>query len=461
MSDSSNQVQNMTQGSPVRLLLRFMLPVLLGQLVQQTYNMADSIIVGRILGANALAAVGASTSVQFMILGFCSGICDGFAIPVAQQFGAGDYGKMRTFLYHAILLTLGISLVLTSVTALLTGQIIHLLNVSDEIAGNATLYLRIIFLGLPFTLFYNLQASLLRAVGNSRIPFLFLLTSSIINIFLDLFCVAVLDWGCAGAAIATITSQLLSGFLCLVYIWRKMQILHPRRENRILSGDIAAKLLVMGLPMGLQFSITGIGSMVMQSSNNALGSIYIAGYTAGDRVEQFVMCPYVALSSSVATYVGQNFGAGKPDRIRSGVRSAALLGLLYGLIFGSLMALTGHTTASLFLSANQANSGRILGIASRFLTYVGFMFFMVTPVNVFRPALQGMGYPGRAVGSGVIEMIARTVFALTMVPRLGFTAICLTHQTAWLTAGAYVILVYYSVMKRQRVIKGRKQADGS
>ena len=193
MSDSSNQVQNMTQGSPVRLLLRFMLPVLLGQLVQQTYNMADSIIVGRILGANALAAVGASTSVQFMILGFCSGICDGFAIPVAQQFGAGDYGKMRTFLYHAILLTLGISLVLTSATALLTGQIIHLLNVSDEIAGNATLYLRIIFLGLPFTLFYNLQASLLRAVGNSRIPFLFLLTASIINIFLDLFCVAVLD----------------------------------------------------------------------------------------------------------------------------------------------------------------------------------------------------------------------------------------------------------------------------
>lgn len=461
MSDSSNQVQNMTQGSPVRLLLQFMLPVLLGQLVQQTYNMVDSIIVGRILGANALAAVGASTSVQFMILGFCSGICDGFAIPVAQRFGAGDYGKMRTFLYHAILLTLGISLVLTSATALLTGQIIHLLNVSDEIAGNATLYLRIIFLGLPFTLFYNLQASLLRAVGNSRTPFLFLLASAIINIFLDLFCVAVLGWGCAGAAIATITSQLLSGLFCLVYIWQKMQILHPKKDERIPSKDVVARLLVMGLPMGLQFSITGIGSMVMQSSNNALGSLYIAGYTAGDRVEQFVMCPYVALSSSVATYVGQNFGAGKLDRIQSGVRSAALLGLLYGLIFGSLMALTGHSTASLFLSTNQANSGRILRIASRFLTYVGFMFFMVTPVNVFRPALQGMGYPGRAVGSGVIEMIARTVFALTMVPRLGFTAICLTHQTAWLTAGAYVILVYYSVMKRQRVIKGQKQVDGS
>lgn len=451
MSDTNTRIsggiRRMTEGSPFRLILRFMIPVLLGQLVQQTYNMVDSIIVGRLLGASALAAVGASSSVQFMVIGFCSGACDGFAIPVAQRFGARKMQEMRRYIYHTVILTILCAAVLTTATAILCPQIIQVLHTPEGIRRDADQYLLIIFLGLPFTFFYNMQASLLRAVGNSREPFLFLAIAASLNIFLDLFCVAVLKWGVAGAAVATITSQALSGLMCLLYIARSMKLLHPQKEVRVWSGRYARNLLVMGLPMGLQFSITAIGSMVMQACNNSLGSLYVAGYTAGDRIEQFVMCPYVALSSSIATYVGQNFGAGKYDRIRKGVREGFLMGLLYGVIFGSLMALTGREIAMLFLNKSP-DSARILDITAQFLKTVGFTFWLVTSVNVFRPAIQGMGQPGKAIFSGVIEMIARTAFALGTLPVLGFTTICWTHQAAWITAGLYVLLMFRAIIRK-------------
>lgn len=451
MSDTNTRIsggiRRMTEGSPFRLILRFMIPVLLGQLVQQTYNMVDSIIVGRLLGASALAAVGASSSVQFMVIGFCSGACDGFAIPVAQRFGARKMQEMRRYIYHTVILTILCAAVLTTVTAILCPQIIQVLHTPEGICRDADQYLLVIFLGLPFTFFYNMQASLLRAVGNSREPFLFLAIAASLNIFLDLFCVAVLKWGVAGAAVATITSQALSGLMCLLYIARSMKLLHPQKEDRVWSGRYARNLLVMGLPMGLQFSITAIGSMVMQACNNSLGSLYVAGYTAGDRIEQFVMCPYVALSSSIATYVGQNFGAGKYDRIRKGVRDGFLMGMLYGVVFGSLMALTGRDIAMLFLNKSP-DSSRILDITAQFLRTVGFTFWLVTSVNVFRPAIQGMGQPGKAIFSGVIEMIARTVFALGTLRILGFTTICWTHQAAWITAGLYVLLMFRTIIRK-------------
>ncbi|MGN0363014.1 MAG: MATE family efflux transporter [Bilifractor sp.] len=446
----SGGVRRMTEGSPLRLILRFLLPVLLGQLVQQTYNMMDSIIVGRLLGANALAAVGASSSVQFMVLGFCSGVCDGFAIPVAQQFGARKMQAMRQYIHHMVVLTVLCAAVLTTVTAVLCPQIINVLNTPSAIRKDADLYLLIIFLGLLFTFFYNMQASLLRAVGNSREPFIFLAIAASLNIFLDLFCVAVLKWGVAGAAVATITSQALSGLMCLLYIARSMKLLHPQKGERVWNGRYARNLLAMGLPMGLQFSITAIGSMVMQACNNSLGSLYVAGYTAGDRIEQFVMCPYVALSSAVATYVGQNFGAGEYDRIRKGVRDAFLMGLLYGAVFGSLMALTGREIATLFLNSSS-DSAQILDISAQFLRTVGFTFWLVTSVNVCRPAIQGMGQPGKAIFSGVIEMIARTVFAIGTLSLLGFTTICWTHQAAWITAGLYVLLMYRAIIRKASV----------
>ncbi len=440
MRSSKQAILNMTEGKPLRLILAFMIPVLLGQLVQQTYNMVDAMIVGKLLGANALAAVGASSSVQFMILGFCSGSSDGFAITVAQRFGAKDYKEMRRYVFHMLTIAAAVAICLTITTALLTPNIISILKTPDNISDNANTYLLIIFLGLPFTFFYNVQASLLRAIGNSKIPFIFLAVSAGLNIFLDLFCVAVLKLGVAGAAIATITSQALSGTFCLIYIIKQVKLIHPEKDERNFDFTIARNLLFMGIPMGLQFSITAIGSMVMQASNNSLGSLYVSGYTAADRVEQFVMCPYVALSSSIATYVGQNYGAKKFDRIRNGVFQSIIMAHLYGIIFGSAMAIIGRKAAALFL---PSGSDDILNVSAQFLMIVGFTFWLVSSVNVYRPAMQGMGHPGRAIFSGIVEMIARTAFCILTLPYLKFITICWTHQAAWITAGIYVIIAYY------------------
>lgn len=436
---------SMTEGAPLKLILTFMAPVLLGQLVQQTYNMVDAMIVGRILGADALASVGASSSVQFMILGFVSGCSDGFAINVAQRFGASDESNMRRYEYHSYILAALFAFLIAVSGALLTPGIIGLLKTPDNIKENAITYLFIIFAGIPFTFMYNIQASVLRAIGNSRIPFIFLAISAGLNVILDLIFVWIFKWGVAGAAAATVISQALSGIFCAVYIIKYALILHPSKQEMKLRSGIFLKLIAMGVPMGLQFSITAIGSMVMQSGNNSLGSEYVSGYTAGDRVEQFVMCPYVALSSSVATYVGQNYGALKFDRVRKGVKDSIVMAHIYGLIFGSLMALFGKNVAGLFL---PSGSDDIVSIAGRFLWYVGFMFFLVSSVNVYRPAMQGMGKPMFAIVSGIIEMAARSLFVISTIKHLGYTTICLTHQAAWVSAGIYVFIMYHIVVNR-------------
>ena len=310
---------SMINGSPLKSMLRFALPLLIGNLLQQTYNIIDAAIVGQTLGADALASVGASSSVQFLVLGFCIGICAGFGIPVAKYFGAGDYHKMKQYVYNGALLTACAAAIVTAACVLLCGWILRILSVQPDIYGNAYAYLLIIFLGLPFTLMYNYLSSILRSVGDSRTPFLFLAFSAILNIFLDLFCILVMHLGCAGAAIATITAQAVSGLLCIVFIAKKKEILWLAKEHRKGSRAVSAELLAMGLPTGLQYSITAIGSMVMQSANNGLGSIYVSGFTAGMRIKQFAMCPFDAIGTAVSVFCSQNLGAGQYDRIKKGL----------------------------------------------------------------------------------------------------------------------------------------------
>ena len=272
---------SMTKGNPLKLMLQFAFPLLIGNLLQQTYNIIDAAIVGQILGAKALASVGASSSIQFLVLGFCMGSCTGFGVPVAKYFGAEKMDTMRNYVFNGAVLTGGIGVTVTILCSVFCPQILHLLSVPEDIFRGAYHYLLIIFLGIPFTLLYNYLSSILRSLGDSRTPFLFLAFSAILNIFLDLFCIVVLKWGCAGAAAATITAQAISGILCLVFIGRKMNVLNLTKENRMVSITAVKELLAMGLPTGLQFSITAIGSMVMQSANNGLGSVCVSGFTAG------------------------------------------------------------------------------------------------------------------------------------------------------------------------------------
>ncbi len=437
--------KSMTEGRPLTLILQFALPLLVGNLLQQTYNIIDAAIVGQILGADALASVGASSSVQFLVLGFCIGICCGFGVPISKSFGAGKHEEMRNLIFHAMVLTGVFAVILTTVCALLCPQILHLLSTPEDIFAGAYQYLLVIFLGIPFTLLYNLLSSILRAVGDSRTPFLFLAFSTVLNIILDLFCIIVLKWGCAGAAIATITAQAVSGILCYVYIRKRIPVLCLSKQNYRIKGAGIKTMLVMGLPMGLQYSITAIGSMVMQSANNGLGSIYVSGFTAGMRIKQFLMCPFDAIATAVSVFCGQNLGAGKPDRIKKGIREGVCTGVFYGLLAGVILIFAGRTLSMLFVNKSAA---AVLDASAKYLRCMGFFFWSLGILNVCRMTTQGLGYSGRAVFSGLTEMIARILVSVILVPMYGFTAICFADQTAWVSACFYIVPVCFGCVKK-------------
>lgn len=437
--------KSMTEGNPLRLILQFALPLLAGNIFQQTYNIVDAAIVGRYLGTKSLASVGASSSVQFLVIGFCVGICCGFGIPIAQRFGAKDYNTMRSCIFHAQLITAIIAFVLTVVCALLCPTILHMLSTTEDIYQNAYRYLLILFLGIPFTLLYNLLSAILRAVGDSKTPFLFLVLSTILNILLDLFCIIVLKWGCAGAAIATITAQACSGILCYIYMHKKFAILKLSKQDRKINKNIIINMMAMGLPMGLQYSITAIGSMVMQSANNGLGSIYVSGFTAGMRIKQFVMCPFDAIATAVSTFCSQNLGARKIKRIDKGLRDGMIAAILYGLFAGVILIFFGGTLSKIFMSADETE---VLAASAKYLRCLGFFYWALGILNVSRMSVQGLGYPGRAIFSGFVEMIARIVVSKVFVPLYGFTAICFADQSAWLSAVLYIVPTCFFCLKK-------------
>ena len=426
---------SMTQGNPLKVMLQFAFPLLIGNLLQQTYNIIDAAIVGQSLGAQALASVGASTSVQFLVLGFCMGSCTGFGIPVAKYFGAGDLKHMKNIIFNGAVLTAVIAVIITVLYTLLCPWILQVLSVQSDIYANAYSYLMIIFLGLPFTLLYNYLSSILRAVGDSRTPFLFLAFSAVLNIFLDLFFILVADWGCAGAAFATIAAQAISGILCLIVIIRRMEVLWLSKENRVVRGDSITELLQMGLPTGLQFSITAIGSMVMQSANNGLGGDYVSAFTAGAKLKQFTMCPFDAIATSVSVFCSQNYGAGKIDRIHKGLRQGIAVGVGYGLFAGLILIFAGRPLSMIFVSKDASG---VLDASAKYLRCMGYFYWSLGILNVTRMVTQGLGHSGRAFFSGVMEMIARTIVSLGFVEAFGYTAICFADQTAWIAACCYI-----------------------
>ena len=428
--------KKMTEGNPLSLILRFAVPLLIGNLLQQTYNIIDAAIVGQILGAKALASVGASASVQFLVLGFCIGMACGFGVPIAKSFGAGNLKEMRGHIFHAMFLTGVTAVILTAGCSLLCPGILHLLSTPGEVYQGAYQYLLVIFLGIPFTLLYNLLSSILRAVGDSRTPFVFLAFSTVLNIFLDLLCILVLHWGCGGAAIATITAQAVSGVLCWCFIQKRFQTLKLKKEDCQLRGNGVRIMLAMGIPMGLQYSITAIGSMVMQSANNGLGSVYVSGFTAAMRLKQFFMCPFDAIATAVSVFCGQNLGAGKLDRIRKGLRQGVMAGVSYGLCAGLILIFAGRGMCHLFVNAQE---GEVLDAAAMYLSRLGLFFWSLGILNVCRMTAQGLGYSGRVIFSGVMEMLARIIVSIFFVPMFGYLAICFADQSAWLAACIYII----------------------
>lgn len=437
----------MTSGPSLPLILSFTFPLLLGNVLQQTYSLVDAAIVGRFLGINALASVGASTSVVFLILGFCNGCCGGFSIPVAQKFGAHDYVTMRRYVSVSLKLTAVMAVAVAIVTSLLCGFILRTMQTPENIFDGAYIYLLITFIGVPCTFFYNLLSCIIRALGDSKTPFWFLLLSTVLNIVLDLFCILVLGWGVAGAGIATVFSQGLSAVLCYIYMRRKFDILKTEPEDRRFRKDLAKQLLSIGVPMGLQFSITAIGSIMLQSANNALGTACVAAFTAAMRIKMFVMCPLDALGMAMATYSGQNYGAGKPERIWMGIKSATLMMVVYSVAIAIIMWILADKFALLFISPDETE---IMKDTVYFLHLNTMFFVLLGLLSILRYSIQGVGYTRLSMFSGVAEMVARVLVSLFLVPALKFQGVCLGDPTAWLFANLFLVPAFFYVYKQLR-----------
>lgn len=441
-------MKDMTEGRPLRLILGFGIPLLLGMLFQQVYSMIDTIIVGRFLGVDALAAVGSTGSVNFMIIGFCMGVCNGFAIPVAQCFGAGDYKTLRKYVANATWLSIAFALGMTLLVCVFCRQIMTWMKTPENIFEDANMYIFIIFLGIPATFLYNVTSGIIRSLGDSKSPLVFLVCSSIINIVFDLIAVCVLDAGVAGAAWATVIAQLMAGVACLVYMKKKFEILKLSGDDWRLRENYAIKLCGIGVPMGLQYSITAIGSVVLQAAVNGLGSVAVAAMTAGSRAGCFFCCPFDAMGSTMATYAGQNIGARKLKRVSSGLVSCSVLGLIYAIIACAVLVTAGRQIAALFVDMEDPQAVQIIEQAWQFLVWNSVFYFPLALVNIIRFTIQGMGFSGLAVIAGICEMIARAAVGGIFVPVFGYVAVCVASPAAWIAADLFLIPAYVHVSKK-------------
>ena len=442
--------KDLTTGSPMRLILGFALPTLFGMLFQQLYNLVDTMIVGKLLGSAALAAVGSTGSINFFVIGFCMGLCNGFAIPVAQRMGAGEFSKMRRFVANAALLSALFALALTVATGLLCRSILTLMRTPADIFDNAHAYIFVIFMGIPATFLYNLLAGIIRSLGDSKTPVYFLALSSMLNIALDFTLILGFRAGVAGAAIATVASQAVSGIACLFYMMKKYPVLRMTREERRPDLHACGVLCLMGIPMGLQYSITAIGSIVLQSSVNALGSLYVAAVAAGAKVYQLLACPFDAMGATMATYCGQNVGACKLDRLGRGIRSCSLLGLGYSVIGLCAMLRFAPQCALLFLDPSETEVALLVELTARYILIQSAFFFPLSLVNIVRFSIQGMGFSPFAILAGVLEMAARTGVGLLLVPVFGYTAACFASPAAWICADLFLVPASASCIARLR-----------
>ena len=438
-------VNDMTTGSPLRRILAFCAPLLVGNLFQQFYNLADSILVGRILGVNAFAAVGSTGALNFLILGFALGICSGFAIPVSQSFGAGDTEGLKRRCGQLVWLGLGFSAAITALTFFLTDDILRWTNTPEEIFDDAYTYIFIVFMGTGATILYNLTSAVLRAVGDSRTPLHFLIAAVTVNVFLDILFMKYLHLGVEGAAWATVLSQLLSGLLCLQFIHKKMPMLRLTKEELAFSWRSSKYILSIGVPMGLQFSITAVGSIILQSAVNGLGAAAVAAVSAASRVHNIVQAPLDTSGMGMATYCGQNLGAAQPKRIRQGVADMCLLDGSYCVIALLVNTFFGTAIATLFIDDGET---AILRLIEQYLIIQSFFYPALAIVYIFRNALQGMGFSRQAMLAGVFELIARVWVSFGFVGRFGFDAVCYANPAAWVFADAVLLLLYVRALRK-------------
>lgn len=440
---SKNLSKDMTVGSPFKIIVLFAIPVLVGNVFQQLYSMVDTIIVGQSLGTDALAAVGSTGSLNFLVNGFSTGIAGGFAVLPAQFFGAKDEKKLRKSVAQAIWLCAFFTILLTILAVVFSRPVLMLMKTPDNIIGMADVYIKTIFWGICATILYNMCACVIRALGDSRTPLYFLILASFLNIGLDLLFIMVFHWGVFGAAFATVVSQAVAGILCVIYAIRKYSILHLTGEDFAPDFAMMRKHLGIGLPMAFQFSITAIGTVVLQSALNTFGSDKIAAYTAGCKVEQLVTQIAPAIGVTMANYGGQNLGAGRLDRIKKGVTSCTVLTISLAVISAVVLYFSGEWLAGLFISGDQPE---VVRAAVTYVNTICVFFPFLYMIFVYRNILQGIGRSFMPLMAGVFELIARCVVSFTLPQRMGYIGVCLAGPVAWIAAAVPLCIAYYVIV---------------
>ena len=434
---------DMTVGNPMKIILSFTMPIFIGNVFQQFYNMADAVIVGKFVGNKALAAVGSTGTIMFLIYGFVVGMTAGFTVLTAQKFGAGDMTGMRKTVAGAGILSFIIGAILTALFMIFMKPLLILMNTPSDIFSDAYSYIMIVSGGILAQMLYNLLSSVLRALGNSKTPLYFLILSALLNIVLDLVLIVGFKMGAPGAAVATVIAQGTSGVLCLFYIIAKIPVLHLTRDDLHVGGTIYGIQLRIGLPMALQYSITAIGTMMVQSALNILGSTLVAAFTAAGKIEQVVTQAYVAMGTTMATYGAQNMGAGNVSRIRQGFKSCTIIGVVYSFVAATFIMTVGKYMTYLFVLEDVE---LIMSSVDIYLKCIGIFFIPLAVVNIYRNGIQGLGYGLLPMMAGVAELIGRGVVAVIAAHQKSYTGVCLASPAAWILAGGLLIGMYYYIM---------------
>ena len=447
----ASSAKDLTEGRPLPLILGFSIPVYLGALFQQFYNIVDTLIVGRVLGADALAAVGCTGSVNFLVVGFIIGLSSGFTIPVAHKFGAKDYEGMRRCVANCLWTGIIFGTIVTLCVSLNTMNILRLMKTPENVIDMSYTYILVIFLGIPATMFYNVVSGLLRAVGDSKSPLFFLVISSVLNIGLDILFMVGLGMGVFGAAFATVLSQAISGVLCFAYLIRRMPMLKVQKGEWKFDRKIVFNLCNMGVPMGLQYSITAIGSVILQTSVNTLGSDVVAATTAAMKISMFFACAFDSLGATMTTYGGQNIGAKRLDRVAEGLRDCLIIGFTYAVIAFIILYFWAADLTGLFVTHPTE---QMLADSRLYLLCNAAAYILLAMVNIFRFLIQGLGFSRLAILAGVSEMIARTIAGMLLVPAFGLLGAACASPLAWLFADAFLIPAYFYVKKRLRIVLG-------
>jgi putative MATE family efflux protein len=442
--------QDMTVGKPSKIILQFAVPVFIGNIFQMLYNMIDTIIVGKFVGTTALAAVGSTGTISFLIVYFLIGLTSGFTVLTAQRFGAGDMRGMRKTVGTGTILAVISCVIITVISMLCMKGLLNLMNTPADIYQDAYDYIMIICAGIFAQVLYNMLASILRALGNSKIPLYFLILSALLNIVLDLLLIITFHMGVSGAAYATVISQGVSGLLCLVYIIKKVDSLKMDKSDWQYDGHVAKLQISIGLPMALQFSITAVGTIMVQAALNTLGSLAVAAFTAANKIEMLATQAFVALGTAIATFCAQNIGAGKISRIRQGFRATTIMAIIYSLIASALVMTVGKYMSILFVSENI---NEIMSLVDVYLKCAGGFFIPLLFIFIYRNGIQGMGYALLPMMAGVFELVGRVVVAFVASAHKSFLGICLASPAAWLLAGVMLVVSYFFVMKKYKNYK--------